>query len=235
MVEAIREIEAEAGQEVRAPASPWRVAWRRLLRKRLAVVALVAITAFYVIGLFAPALSPYDYRDQNLENTLQGPSWSHPQGTDRLGRDQLSRVIWSSRTTIIVTVATVLTGSLVLAVGLGLLSGYLGGATDTAIMRTGEVFASLPGLPMLILINATMRDKARGWADWLEAHLSTDTAAFLVLAALLTATALLALLAWLLAGQERRSGAWLGLACLAAGLLLVLWGLQGVFATPGSA
>src|SRR3990172_12251609 len=206
MVEAIREIEAEAGQEVRAPASPWRVAWRRLLRKRLAVVALVAITAFYVIGLFAPALSPYDYRDQNLENTLQGPSWSHPFGTDRLGRDQLSRVIWSSRTTIIVTVATVLTGSLVLAVGLGLLTGYLGGAVDAAIMRTGEVFASLPGLPMLILINATMRDKARRAVDWLEAHLSTDALGFFVLMGILGLMVLLALAGWLLAGGGRRGG-----------------------------
>jgi ABC-type dipeptide/oligopeptide/nickel transport system permease subunit len=230
---AIEELPAE---DLIAPAaSPGRVALRRLLRKRLALAALCLIGLFYLVGLFAPVLAPDDYRDQDLEHTFQAPSWDHPLGTDRLGRDQLSRVIWSSRTTIIVTVATVLTGSLVLAVGLGLLSGYLGGATDTAIMRTGEVFASLPGLPMLILINATMRDKARGWADWLEAHLSTDTVAFLVLAALLSATALLALLAWLLAGQERRSGAWLGLACLAAGLLLVLWGLQGVFATPGSA
>ena len=145
----------------RAPAGPWRVALRRLLRKKLAVAALLFIAFFYVVGLFAPVLAPRDFREQDLENDLQGPSLEHPFGTDRLGRDQLSRVIWSARTTMIVTVATVVTGSLVLAVGLGMLSGYVGGKVDTAIMRSGEVFASLPGLLMLILINATTASMMR--------------------------------------------------------------------------
>jgi ABC-type dipeptide/oligopeptide/nickel transport system permease subunit len=222
-------VDAEAPQRA---VGPWTLALRRLLRKRLAVAALGVIGLFYFVGLFAPVIAPQDYRNQNLTRTFEGPSWSHPLGTDRLGRDQLTRIIWSSRTTIIITVATVFTGSLVLAVGLGLLSGYAGGVTDTAIMRAGEAFASLPGLPMLILINATMRDRVRSAVDWLEDNLSTDTAAFLTLLAALGALALGALAAWL---WQRRSGGWLGLAFVASGLVLVLWGLQAIFATPGAA
>lgn len=213
--------------------SPWGVALRRLLRKKLAVAALLLIAIFYFVGLFAPVLAPRDFRDQDLGNTLQGPSLGHPFGTDRLGRDQLSRVIWSSRTTMIVTVATVVTGSLVLSVGLGLLSGYMGGKVDTVIMRTGEVFASLPGLPMLILINATMRGRVRGWVDSLEGHLSSGDPAFLILLGLFAGAALLGLGAWLM--TSRSSGAWLALAITSAFLILCLWGLQGIFATQGTA
>ena len=213
--------------------SPWGLALRRLLRKKLAVAALLMIGVFYFVGLFAPLLAPHDFRDQDLESTLQGPSLKHPLGTDRLGRDQLSRVIWSSRTTMIVTVATVVTGSLVLSVGLGLLSGYVGGKVDTVIMRTGEVFASLPGLPMLILINATMRGRVRGWVDSLENHFSSGDPAFLILLGLFTGATLLGLGAWLV--TSRSNGAWLALAITAAFLILCLWGLQGIFATTGTA
>lgn len=154
--------------EVRPGVSPLRLALQRLLRKKLAVVAIAAILIFYGAGIFAPLVAPYSYREQNLDRTLEGPTVEHPLGTDRLGRDMLSRVIWASRTTAIVTVATVFTGGIVLSVGLGLLSGYLGGKMDTLIMRVGDVFFALPGLPMLLLINATLRPRVEQFARWLE-------------------------------------------------------------------
>jgi ABC-type dipeptide/oligopeptide/nickel transport system permease subunit len=145
--------------------SPLGLALRRLVKKRIAMIALAFILLFYGAGITAPLLTSVgiipSYRAQNLEQALQGPSLSHPFGTDRLGRDQLSRVIWASQTTVIVTVATLLTGSLFLAVSLGLLSGYIGGWVDTIIMRIGDTFASLPTILMLILINATLKDQVR--------------------------------------------------------------------------
>ncbi len=93
---------------------------------------------------------------------------SHPFGTDRLGRDLLSRCVWGSQTTAIVTVATLTAGGLILAIGLGLLSGYAGGWIDTAIMRTGDLFAGLPTLLMLILINATLKDRIHSAGRSLE-------------------------------------------------------------------
>ena len=233
MAEAAAELPAEAVAGERAPSSPWTVALRRLTRKKLALAALVIITLFYVVGVFAPLLSPHDYRDQDLENTLHAPTLDHPFGTDRLGRDQLSRVIWSARTTIIVTVATVVAGSLVLSVGLGMLSGYVGGKVDTAIMRAGEAFGSLPGLPMLILINATMRQRVRDWVDALEGQLSTGETTFVVLLAVLSVASIAGLALWLFAGDGRR-GAALLLTVSAASAILLLWGLQAVFATPGA-
>lgn len=231
---ATAELPSEDTYPMRPAAGPWQIAIRRLLRKRLAVAALVLIAGFYFVGLFAPLLAPSDFRDQNLEQTLRGPTWDHPFGTDRLGRDQLSRVIWSARTTIIVTIATVLTGSLFLSVGLGMLSGYLGGKVDTVIMRAGEAFGSLPALPMLILINATMRDRVKGWVDNLEGWLSSDQPLFYVIFGVLALIGVAALAAWLLASDGRRSGAWLGLAVTSAGAILALWGVQAVFAMPGA-
>jgi ABC-type dipeptide/oligopeptide/nickel transport system permease subunit len=134
---------------------------RRLLRKKIAVAALLFIGVFYFCGLFAPVVAPHSYTGQNLDAVNQGPSLSHPFGTDALGRDLMSRVIWASRTTVIVTVATLITGNLVLAVGLGLLAGYAGGKIDTAIMRLGDVFFGLPALAMLIMINATLGARIR--------------------------------------------------------------------------
>lgn len=228
---AISQIEVEAEEPQRTPVGPWRVALRRLRRKRLAVTALVLIAVFYVVGLFAPVISPHDYRTQDLEHTFVGPSIEHPLGTDRNGRDQLSRVIWSARTTIIVTVATVFAGSLVLSVGLGMLSGYMGGKTDTVIMRMGEAFGSLPALPMLILINATMRERVREWVDNLEGALSTGEPAFLALLGILTLVAAIGVAGWL---RESRRGGWLAIAVIAAFFILALWGLQAIFATPGA-
>ncbi len=229
-----------------ASRSPWGIALRRLVRKKLAVIALIIITVFYVVALLAPVVAPKDFRDQDLDNRFAGPSLSAPLGTDRLGRDQLTRVIWSARTTMIVTVATVVTGSLVLAVGLGLLSGYAGGKVDTAIMRVGEVFASLPGLLMLILINATMRPRAEQAVEWLESHVSTAALrggfeqqggpefVFLVLLGLGTLIGVAGIVSWFVAGEGRRNGSWLLPGIVAGTVIAILWALQGVFATPGT-
>ncbi|MCJ7831448.1 MAG: ABC transporter permease [Dehalococcoidia bacterium] len=161
---------AEDGAFVSKGRGPLAVAMRRLLRKKVAVAALAFIAVFYFCGVFAPWVAPHSFTDQNLDNVLQGPSWEHPFGTDRLGRDMLSRVIWASRTTVVVTVATLVTGGIILAVGLGLLAGYVGGKMDTAVMRLGDVLFALPGLPMLIMINATLGDRVRGmgWLKTLE-------------------------------------------------------------------
>jgi ABC-type dipeptide/oligopeptide/nickel transport system permease subunit len=150
----------------RTARSPLAVTIRRLLRKRIASVAIVLIILFYLTGIFANFLAPRSYTEQDLNNVLQPPSLAHPFGTDRLGRDMLSRVIWASRTTVIITVATVVTGQLVIGVGLGLLAGYRGGWTDTIIMRVGEVIASLPALPMLIVIRASFAPKMEGWNEF---------------------------------------------------------------------
>ena len=145
-----------------------RRAIRRLLRKRIAVVCLIVIAIFYTGGLLAPWIAPYGYQEQNLDASFQGPSWNHPLGTDRNGRDTLSRNIYAARTTVTVTLATVMTASILLPLTLGMLAGYRRGIVDNVIMRTGEILGSLPGLPMMILVATSLRPRVESRIEWLE-------------------------------------------------------------------
>ncbi len=160
---------ASSEEQLRLAArGPWRLLWGRLRRKRLAMISLVIIAIIYGGGITAPLVAPYAYTTQNLDRGLEGPSADHWFGTDRLGRDMFSRVLYSARTTLIVTAAVVLSGTLILGNLLGLLAGYRGGWVDSVIMRIGDVFASLPGLPMLILLNATLLPRVLELVGWVE-------------------------------------------------------------------
>ncbi len=161
--------EARGGAlEASKPQSEWALVWSRLRTKRLAMLSLVIIAVIYGAGIFASLLAPYGYTDINLDRALEGPSADHWLGTDRLGRDMLSRIMYSSRTTLIVTATVILTGSLIIGNGLGLVAGYRGGWVDSAVMRVGEVFSSLPALPMIILISASLNMRVINATRWLD-------------------------------------------------------------------
>ena len=138
---------------------------RRLGRKRQAVVGLVVIVIIYLAGIFAPLVAPHGFADTDFTNTFAGPSLEHPLGTDRLGRDLLSRVMWSAQTTVIISAAAILTGGLALGVTLGLLAGYAGGRVDNLIMRVADAFFGLPEILMLLLITATVRPRVEDFFD----------------------------------------------------------------------
>ncbi|RLT33735.1 MAG: ABC transporter permease [Chloroflexi bacterium] len=150
--------------------SEWRIVLSRMRQKRLALISLVIISIIYGAGVFAPVLAPYSPTQTNLDRPVERPSRDHLFGTDRLGRDELSRAMYSARTTLIVTSAVVLSGGLIIGNTLGLLAGYRGGWVDTLIMRVGDVFSSLPSLVMLILINATLGPRVTEWTRWVEDH-----------------------------------------------------------------
>jgi len=172
-----------AAGQVAPPPRRWDAA-RRLLGKKLAVVALAYLAIFYTAGIFAPLLAPHDPNLQHvtLQDVRQPPSSEHLLGTDALGRDLLSRVFYSARTTIVFTIVVVITGSLFLGLGLGLLAGYRGGWVDTAIMRTGEVLAGLPALLLMLAIAAAFRQRINDVAFWMDDHsmLSTEDARLFV-------------------------------------------------------
>ena len=123
----------------------WAISLHRLLRKKVGIACLTIILLMYGSGILAPLVTPYGYNDQDLSITKQGPSIGHPFGTDRLGRDILTRIIYGLRTTVIITVVTLVTGSLLIGISLGLLAGYFGRFTDTLIMRGGGGEFSLSG------------------------------------------------------------------------------------------
>ncbi|MGE3596134.1 MAG: ABC transporter permease [Dehalococcoidia bacterium] len=149
---------------------------RALLRRRLATLALIYIAIFYICGIFAPLIAPGNYRTQNLDQALQSPSLDHPFGTDRLGRDMLTRVIYAARTTVIITVITVISGSLLIGPALGLLAGYRRGVADILINRFGEVVAGLPDLLIIIFFTATFGPRLNEWiAQFYDAPVIGDS------------------------------------------------------------
>src|SRR3990172_5815839 len=141
---------------------------RRLLRRPLAVVAIGVIVTVYTAGFLAPWIAPYSFSKTDLADRFAGPSSEHLLGTDRLGRDVLSRLIWSAQTTVIISVATLATGGLVLGVSLGMAAGYFGGRTDSVIMRIGDAFYSVPTILLLLIINTTMRDPLESFFEDIE-------------------------------------------------------------------
>ncbi len=135
------------------PLSPTQLAWRRFRRNRLAIVGLFIVLVFIFAGVFAPLISPFPYDKTNLFKTWLPPGRdpAHVLGTDELGRDILSRLIWGARVSLIVSLAA--TGLVVgLALVFGFLSGYFGGVWDYVLNRIFEVIGALPGLLFQILL-----------------------------------------------------------------------------------
>lgn len=155
--------EAPEGRLAGIGRHPFVQALGRLTHRKVAMVSLIVIIVIYLMGITAPFTAPYSFRETDLDHTFAGPSLEHPFGTDRLGRDLLSRVMWAAQTTVIISVLSIGTGTIFLGVGLGLLAGYKGGWLDTLIMRLVDLMASMPGLLLLILISATIRPRWDGW------------------------------------------------------------------------
>ncbi|MEZ4521606.1 MAG: ABC transporter permease [Thermomicrobiales bacterium] len=131
--------------------SLWSDAFKRLRRNKLAISSLVFIVLLGLLAIFAPLVSPYSYSEQNYDAIRQSPNWEHPLGTDQLGRDILSRLLFGARISlsvgIIVQVVIVLIG-----VPAGIVAGYYGGKIDTFIMRLVDILYAMPSLLFVIII-----------------------------------------------------------------------------------
>ncbi|MEP6995322.1 MAG: ABC transporter permease [Acidobacteriota bacterium] len=136
-------------------ASPVRDFLRRLWHIRLAGVGIVIVGIVIVAALFAPLIAPYDPTQKNTRNLLKGPTTQHPLGTDELGRDTLSRVIYGARISLEVGIIAVGI-SLVIGVLLGLVAGYVGGATDSIIMRIMDGLLAFPAIVLALAITAML-------------------------------------------------------------------------------
>ena len=143
-----------------AGSSPLREFMRRLGRRPPAVVGGAVIAAIVVAAVFAPLVAPDDPTAQDFTSLLQGPSTAHPLGTDELGRDTLSRVIYGARVSLQVGVIAV---GLALITGgcLGLVSGYARGAVDTVIMRVMDGLLAFPALVLALAITAMLGPSLR--------------------------------------------------------------------------
>ncbi len=134
-------------------AGPWRRAWRRLLRRRSAMLGLVVVLGFIALALLAPWVAPQDPIATDWGAIRKPPSAAHWFGTDDIGRDVLSRVVWGTRASLLAGVVSV-SISLLLGVPIGLAAGFLGGWVDGLISRITDAFLACPFLILAIALAA---------------------------------------------------------------------------------
>jgi peptide/nickel transport system permease protein len=139
--------------------------WRRYKRNKLAMIGLVVVGLLVVFAIVGPFIAPYDPFEQNLVNSLQRPDGlggEHILGTDQLGRDVFSGMLYGLGLALIVGISVML-GSLILGVTLGAVAGYGGGATDSFLMRFTDIFLAFPYLiGAIILIRAIDPGREKG-------------------------------------------------------------------------
>ncbi len=128
---------------------------RKLLAHRLAAVGLVIVLLFCLLAAFAPLVAPYRLDDQDLYAVLAGPSAAHWLGTDNLGRDLLTRIIWGARVSLLFGIGSTAL-SAAIGIAIGLLAGFRGGAVDAVIMRITDAFLCFPPLIFILAMSAAL-------------------------------------------------------------------------------
>jgi peptide/nickel transport system permease protein len=127
----------------------------RFWRNRLAVVGAVLVAAMLAVALAAPRLAPADPTVANLEEVMQPASRAHPLGTDELGRDLLSRIVWGARTSMLIG-AVVLVIALLAGTVVGFAAGWWGGLIDDVLMRAVDVLMTFPSILLAMAIVAAL-------------------------------------------------------------------------------
>ena len=127
------------------------LAFGRFRKHRLAMAALFVVLGLAVLSAFAPIVSPYDPNKTNLSLIFDAPSLAHPMGTDSLGRDLATRILFGGRVSLAVGIFAALL-ALTLGTLVGIVSGYYGGVIDGALMRLVDVLLSIPRLFLLVLL-----------------------------------------------------------------------------------
>jgi len=145
------------GQRIQSPNA---LLLRRFLQEKTAVSGLIVILFFAALALLAPVLAPYDPLAQNIPNGLAAPSAEHWMGTDKLGRDIFSRMLYGARISLMSGLAVVAMAALVGTV-VGLIAGYVGGWVDEALMRITDIFFAFPSLILAMAIAGALGPSLR--------------------------------------------------------------------------
>ncbi len=154
----------------------WRRAWYRMRRSAVSLVGLAIVLIVVLAAIFAPYITPYPEDAGNavhFANAQEPPSLKHPFGTDEIGRDVLTRVIFGARISLVLGVV-VLSIAIGIGVPLGLIAGYWGGRVSTIIMRVTDIFLAIPPLVLALAVSAALTPNlttsmvaiAFGWWPW---------------------------------------------------------------------
>src|SRR3954447_11228449 len=143
--------------------SQWQLFFRRFMRHKLAVTALILLILFYAIAFLAPQLAPYHLNPKLtgdvLANANKGPSGLHWFGTDELGRDQLTRIMYASQVSLTVGLMVAIF-STIIGVTMGSIAGYFGGWVDQLLMRVTDLFLIVPGIAILAMAQKGLSGKS---------------------------------------------------------------------------
>ena len=155
----ITELESVEITSLEGQGGLWSEAFRRLRRNPSAVLGFVLVGVFVFVAIFAPLLAPSNPRAQNLDLVLNGccpgPSWHHLLGIDDLGRDELSRILYGARLSLLIGIVSVSVG-LSMGIVIGSISGFVGGWVDSLLMRLVDIMLAIPGFLMAIGIVALL-------------------------------------------------------------------------------
>lgn len=172
MAEAQKKLTITDLDSIESRTSLWQDAWQRLQKNRLAMFGLYVVAFMITIAILTPWLAPYSYFEQDLDLGATAPSAAHWLGTDTLGRDMLTRIMYGSRVSLMVGfLATAV--ALTIGVIWGTVSGYFGGRLDAFMMRTVDILYALPFTIFIILLmvvfgrNMLLLFMAIGAVEWL--------------------------------------------------------------------
>ena len=139
-------------------------AFLRLIANKGAVIGFIIIFLLILVAFIGPYIKPYYFLSQNFEMRNQGISWAHPFGTDDLGRDILSRVIYGARTAVIISISITVT-SFLIGIVVGSIGAYVGGKVDAFIVWFIDLIMSIPSLLLVIVLNASLKPPLMRWME----------------------------------------------------------------------
>jgi peptide/nickel transport system permease protein len=137
--------------------SPAQMAWHSFRRHRPAMIGLSIVVLLALASILAPFLTPYDPEKTDLDAMLVPPSWAHPMGTDELGRDLMTRLLYGGRVSLSIGVMAMLLAVVIGSI-VGGLAGFYGGWVDNLLMRLVDMMLAFPSLFVLIILALALRD-----------------------------------------------------------------------------
>lgn len=150
----------DLGSRLTSSESPWARGLRILIRNRMAMAGAAVILIWAVAAVAAPLIAPYDALSQSVEDRLSPPSAQHPFGTDELGRDVFSRVVYGARISLPVGLVVILF-SMLMGASVGALAGYIGGVFDLLVMRLADITLAFPSIVLALAIASALGPSLR--------------------------------------------------------------------------
>jgi peptide/nickel transport system permease protein len=140
----------------------WQDARRRMLQNRLSILGMAILAVFALAAIIGPYVAPYDFLAQDMSRQLQGPSLQNWLGTDALGRDIFSRLLYGARTAALVAIVTTVI-SVILGITIGTIAGFVGGRVEAFLMWVTDITMSIPGLLLAMLVNTALLYPVQRW------------------------------------------------------------------------